>query len=223
MGLAISSIEGSFPVSPEVILTALRKPLVTAAEIRYRLAYDDARRGFRGDLGADRGGRRTLVAPDGGTGIGTVRLAVPVRTGAGPRRGGAGAGGRCGSARRRVACGGEDRPFPGRFAEVEPRPEPGQAQGGGRGDEGGPARGEGHAILPVGSGAAGEAAFGGRRRFAQAQHAHVAAHGSRPAAPGFAGVGSREGYGCRPAAQGRADTEARQGRDQDAAPGSRFP
>ena len=175
----------------------------------------------------------TLTLAEGEDGLWSPSMAASVcepcdwqsvyEIGAGPRGAGAGAGGRGASARRRVACGGEDRPFPCRFAEVELRPEPGQARGGGRGGQDGPPHGEGRAVLPVGSGAAGEAAFGGRRRFAQAQHAHVAAHGSRPVAPGFAGVGGREGHGCCAGAQDRADAQARRGHDQDAAPGSRFP
>ena len=48
------------------------------------------------------------------------------------------------------------RPFPGGFAEVAARQEPGQAQGGRRGGEGGPPRGEERAVLPGGSGAAEE-------------------------------------------------------------------
>ena len=53
-----------------------------------------------------------LVAADGGAGIGAARLAVSVRTGAGPRGDGAG----CGRTRRRHAaksCGGQSgKPVP---------------------------------------------------------------------------------------------------------------
>ena len=90
---------------------------------------------------------------------------------------GAGAGGRGASARRRAAPGGGG--FPGGFAEVAARHLPEQAEGGLRGDEGGPARGEGRAFLPGGSGAAGNTPFASRRRVEQAQHDHVAAHGGR--------------------------------------------
>ena len=189
----------------DVILNTLYKTLVTPPTIRYRCAHGDARRGFRGDPDADRGGRRALVAAHGGADIGAARLAVSVRTGAGPCGDGTGSGGGGGSARRRVAPGRAGRPFPSGPSEDTARQGPGQAQGGDRGGQGGPPRGERCAVLPVGSGAAGEAAFGSRCRFAQAQHDHVAAHGSLPAARSLAGA------------------EARQGHDQGAAWGSRFP
>ena len=48
--------------------------------------------------------------------------------------------------------------------------------------------GEGRAFLPGGSGAAGNTPFASRRRVEQAQHDHVAAHGSRPAAQGGEGL-----------------------------------
>ena len=54
---------------------------------------------------------------------------------------------------------------------------------------------KGRAVLPVGSGAAGEAAFAGRCRFAQAQHDCDAAHGSLPSARSLASTAGREGYG----------------------------
>ena len=72
------------------------------------------------------------------------------------------------------------------------RQEPGQAQGGRRGGEGGPPRGEERAVLPGGSGAAGEAPFASRRRVEQAQHDHVAAHGSLPVARSLAGIAGPE-------------------------------
>ena len=146
----------------DVILDTLHKTLVTPPMIRYRRAHGDARRGFRGDPGADRGGRRGLVAPHGGAGIGAARLAVSVRTGAGTRGDGTGACGCGGSALRRVSPGGEQRPFPGGLAEVAVRQEPEQAEGCRRGGEGSPPRGEGRAVFPGGGGAAGEAAFAGR-------------------------------------------------------------
>ncbi len=194
----------SSSLGADVLFDTLNKTLVTPPAIRYRRAHGDARRGFWGTGEAGRGGRRVLGAAHDGAGIGTARLAVFVRTGAGLRGDGAGAGGGGGSALRRVGRGREGRPFPGGFAEVEPREEPGQAQGGHRGGEGGPPRGEGRAVLPVGSCATGEAALAGRRRFAQARHDHVAAHGSVPAARSLAGI---------------ADRRDRRG----AAPGSRFP
>ena len=156
----------------------LYKTLVTPPAIRYRRAHGDARRGFRGGPDAGRGGRRALVAADGGAGARAARLAVSVRSGACPRGG--------------AAPGGEGRPFPGGFAEVAARQEPGQAQGGRRGGEGGPPRGEERAVLPGGSGAAGEAPFASRRRVEQAQHDHVAAHGSLPVARSLAGIAGPE-------------------------------
>ena len=172
----------------DVILDTLYKTLVTPPAIRYRRAHVDARRGFRGGPDASRGGGRSLVAADGGAGA----------------RGGA-------------APGGDGCPFPCGFPEVAVRQEPEQTEGGRRGDEGSPPRGEERAVLPGGSGAAGEAPFASRRRVEQAQHDHVAAHGSLPVARSLAGVAGPEGYD-RPfvwregqAAQGRADAEDRQG------------
>ena len=84
-------------------------------------------------------------------------------------------------------------------------------------------------FFPVGSGATGEAAFGGRRRFAQAQHDRGAAHGSLPVEQSPAGVGGPEGYGRTsarrrlPSARGCAGVGSREGHDQGAARGSRFP
>ena len=85
--------------------------------------------------------------------------------------------------------------FPRGFAEVAARQEPEQAERGHRGDEGGPPRGEGRAVLPGGSGAAGEAPFGSRRRVGQARHDRVVAQGCRPTAQGPDGVRSPEGCG----------------------------
>ena len=197
----------------DVILDTLYKTLVTPPAIRYRLAHGDARRGFRGGPDAGRGGRRALVAADGGAGARVARLAVSVRTGACPRG--------------RAAPGGDGCPFPGGFAEVAARQEPGQAQGGRRGGEGGPPRGEGRAVLPGGSGAAGEASLASRRRFEQARHDHVAAHGSLPVARSLAGVAGPEGCD-RPfvrnegqAAQGCAGTGSGEGHDRAAVEGER--
>ena len=209
----------------EVILDTVHNPLVTPPAIRYRHAHGDSRRGFRGSADADRGGRRELVAPHVGAVARAARLAVSVRTGASPRGAGTGAGGRGGSARRRVAPGREGRAFPGGFAEVAARQEPGQARGGRRGGEGGPPRGEGRAVLPGGSGAAGEASLASRRRFEQAQHDRVAAHGSLPVARSLAGLGSAEGYDRAsarrhpPAAQGCAGSG--EGHDRAAVEGER--
>ena len=153
------------------------------------------RRGFRGNADVGRGGRRDLVAARGNVGVRAERLAVSVRTGGCPRGAGTGSGGRGGSARGRVAPGRGGCAFPGGFAEVAARQEPEQAERGHRGDEGGPPRGEGRAVLPGGSGAAGEAPFGSRRRVGQARHDRVVAQGCRPTAQGPDGVRSPEGCG----------------------------
>ena len=157
--------------------------------------------------------------------------------------------GRGGRARGGAAPGGDGCPFPCGFAEVAARQELGQAQGGRRGDEGGPPRGEGRAVLPGGSDAAGEAPFGGRCRFVQAQHDRVAAYGSRPAAqdPGAGGGAEGRARGVAqegrdaspqvetsgtgfaapesepPAAQGAGTRAQAEGHDQGVARGSRFP
>ena len=211
----------------EIILNTVHKHLVTPSVIGYCSAHVDARRGFWGGADAGRGGRRDLVAPHGGAGVGAPRLAVSVRTDACPRGDGTGAGGRGGSVRGRVAPGRDGRPFPCGFAEVAARQEPGQAQRGRRGDEGGPPRGEGRAVLPGGSGAAGEAAFGSRRRAEQAQHDDVAAYGSRPVARRLAGLGGPERYDRAsawrqpPVAQGCAGTGSGEGHDRAAVEGER--
>ena len=164
----------------DVILDTVHEALVTLPGIGYRRAHVDARRGLWGSPDAGRRGRRDLVAPHGGVGVRAARLAVSVRTGACPRGEGAGAGGRGASARGRTAPGGGGFPCPGGCAEVAARHLPEQAEGGRRGDEGGPARGEGRAFLPGGSGAAGKTPFTSRRRVEQAQHDHVATHGESP-------------------------------------------
>ena len=167
----------------DVILDTVHEALVTPPGIGYRRAHVDARRGLWGSPDAGRGGRRDLVAPHGGVGVRAARLAVSVRTGAYPRGEGAGAGGRGASARGRTAPGGGGFPCPGGFAEVAARHLPEQAEGGLRGDEGGPARGEGRAFLPGGSGAAGKTPFTSRRRVE-----HSAARSCRCAwrSPGWA-------------------------------------
>ena len=180
----------------DVILDTPYKTLVTPPAIRYRRAHGDARRGFRAGADAGRGRRRALVAADGVADARAARLAVSVRTGACPRGDGTDAGGRAG---RRVAPGREGRPFPCGFAEVAARQEPGQAQGRRRRDEGSPPRGEGRAVLPGGSDAAGEASLASRRRVEQAQHDHVVAHGSLRVARSLAGIGSPEGCDRAPA------------------------
>ena len=213
----------------DVIFDTLYTTLVTPPTIRYRRAHGDARRGFRGGADADRGRQRGLVAAHGGTAARAARLAVSVRTGADPRGARAGASGRGGRALRTAAEGGEGRPFPCGFAEVAARQEPGQARDGRRGGDGSPPRGGGRAVLPGGDDAAGEVALASRRRFAQAQHDHVAAHGSLPVARSLAGVGSREGYGRTsawrhpPVSQRRAGAGNQEGDDQSTAPGGRFP
>ena len=86
---------------------------------------------------------------------------------------------------------------------------------------------KGRAVLPGGSGAAGEAAFGSRRRAEQAQHDDVAAYGSRPVARRLAGLGGPERYDRAsawrhpPVAQGCAGTGSGEGHDRAAVEGER--
>ena len=80
-------------------------------------------------------------------------------------------------------------------------------EGGLRGDEGGPARGEGRAFLPGGSGAAGNTPFTSRHRVEQAQHDHVAAHGGRPAGQGGEGLAGPGREPGRAACQASRDWE----------------
>ena len=166
--------------------------LVTPPAIGYRRRHGDARRGLRGGPDPGRGGRRALVAADDGAGTRAVRLAVSVRRGARPRGGGTCAGGSGGSPCRGVAPGGEGRPLPGGIAEVAARQEPDQADGGRRGDGGGSPCGEGRAFPSGGSGAAGEAACGSRRRF-EKRRERATAEGERPAARGAGASAGAEG------------------------------
>ena len=211
----------------DVILDTVHETLVTPPGIGYRRAHVDARRGFWGNPDAGRGGGRDLVAPHGGAGVRAARLAVAVRTGACPRGEGTGAGGHGGSTRGTAAPGRGGFPFPCGFAEVADRHLPEQAEGGRRGDEGGPACVEGRAVLPGGSGAAGKTPFGSRRRVEQAQHDRVATHGGRPAAHGLAGVAGPERFERaavrreRPAAQVPGAVAGPEGRERGVAQGGR--
>ena len=96
----------------------------------------------------------------------------------------------------------------GGFAEVAVRCLPEEARGGRRGGEGSPPRGEGCPVAQGRSDAAGEAACGSGSRAAQAQPAHVAAHGGRPVAQGALGraVAGGEAGRLRKALEERKET-----------------